>query len=748
MGVFTDAIAAAFRDFVTAGVPGSGDHEPVKSEIRALGPLIEAMIGVGLGTVGVAKTTKDLLDADLAHAANVTALVYADSTDANNDLYVKVGGSGTGSWTNTGALHAIMEGLAQPYVDLAEAAALSVPGAVFSKSMATMYPRDLFKRLHIRGGDPTHQYILSSLKTSSTQFTFDVTDLTEGVAVARLRYLPGGTINYASVETIHKATQDTLPDYSGIEVDAEMDFTNVVVGETVYTYDTVAEGGIDSQNVYPIEAVRQAIFDAPREVIRIGASEAETTLAGTLEGLYDDGEPPANPNNVACRRANFKHLICLDLVDVGVNPTVAELIIPDSIMVRGRGQRLIKSDVSDAVQVFEAPYSNVVEDLELYTASGYAVHDDNAGNNSIPAESGDERQHWTINKLWRRVGFIGGPSQDDWLYGCGISSYQYIRFEDCWGDRENMASTDAIFGFHTSMGTTLPPLIEMARCRSSSINAPAVQVISGTYQTVRHILSLDGCDFHLVSAGNTMLTADAEMYDLAADRRVWDVRGTHAGAAAYDDVGMVVLGTTAGLTPTGTAAALIFGTVDSSGFGNKLILEGSIRSLGARLGDCSGVNKTLTIGGVTHTFTTNLTAVSNATIIAAINATITLNPVAEVRLDRHLYPDIGHKRLALNSSGSAIAAKRFVKLGTGGTITLADGDDDIFGWTLTSIATGASGTVIVNPLFARHYFDTNISGTITGPALGKFGVTAGVLDAGALIKKGVVLPGGVMRLYR
>lgn len=128
MGNITTAIASAFRDFVTDGVASSGVHEPVKSEVRALGPLIEAAIGnAGLGAlVSVTKTTKALLDADLAHDADTVALVYADATDANNDLYVKTGASGAGSWTLTGVLHGAIDALAQGYVDAAAAAAEAV----------------------------------------------------------------------------------------------------------------------------------------------------------------------------------------------------------------------------------------------------------------------------------------------------------------------------------------------------------------------------------------------------------------------------------------------------------------------------------------------------------------------------------------------------------------------------------------------------------------------------------------------
>lgn len=128
MGTIIDQINTAFRDFITDGVSSSGPREVVKAEVREIGPVIEAAIStIGLGAlVDVIKDTKANLDADLAHAANTVALVYGDATDANNDIYVKVGGSGSGSWTNTGVLHSIISTLAQPYVDAAETAATGV----------------------------------------------------------------------------------------------------------------------------------------------------------------------------------------------------------------------------------------------------------------------------------------------------------------------------------------------------------------------------------------------------------------------------------------------------------------------------------------------------------------------------------------------------------------------------------------------------------------------------------------------
>lgn len=134
MGSIADAFASFLRDYVVEGVPASGPNRPRKSEGRAIGVMLEAAISnAALGSLlDVVKTTKANLDADLAHPASSVAMVYADATDANNDLYVKSGASGTGSWNNTGLIHAIIESLAQPYVDAAQAAAAQATAVLAS----------------------------------------------------------------------------------------------------------------------------------------------------------------------------------------------------------------------------------------------------------------------------------------------------------------------------------------------------------------------------------------------------------------------------------------------------------------------------------------------------------------------------------------------------------------------------------------------------------------------------------------
>lgn len=92
--------AEIWRDYEIDGVPASGPNQPDKRDIRLWSGMLEST----LGQLGLGYATRALLNADLAHAAHTLALVYADMTPANNGVYEKFGGSGTGSWVRVGDL--------------------------------------------------------------------------------------------------------------------------------------------------------------------------------------------------------------------------------------------------------------------------------------------------------------------------------------------------------------------------------------------------------------------------------------------------------------------------------------------------------------------------------------------------------------------------------------------------------------------------------------------------------------------
>lgn len=99
MGLIQSA-AQIWRDFVTDGVPSSGRAKPKKADIRAWGGWLEGVITAFTSGAGnFLKTSRAALYADLAHDADTTAWVMGDPTVGFNGIYVKVGASGTGSWT-------------------------------------------------------------------------------------------------------------------------------------------------------------------------------------------------------------------------------------------------------------------------------------------------------------------------------------------------------------------------------------------------------------------------------------------------------------------------------------------------------------------------------------------------------------------------------------------------------------------------------------------------------------------------
>jgi len=92
--------STVWRNYETDGVPASGNHKIKKSATRTWGTAVETAIDAySSGAGSIAKATRALLYADLAHVADVMAWVYADSTVAYNGIYRKSGTSGSGSWT-------------------------------------------------------------------------------------------------------------------------------------------------------------------------------------------------------------------------------------------------------------------------------------------------------------------------------------------------------------------------------------------------------------------------------------------------------------------------------------------------------------------------------------------------------------------------------------------------------------------------------------------------------------------------
>ncbi|QJX06179.1 hypothetical protein [Rhizobium brockwellii] len=93
-----------WRDFVSDGIPASGNHKPSKPDVRAWGTNIDNFIG-SIGVVNsLIFSTKALLLADVAHDDNTMAWVVSDLVADNNGIYQKSGASGLGTWARVADL--------------------------------------------------------------------------------------------------------------------------------------------------------------------------------------------------------------------------------------------------------------------------------------------------------------------------------------------------------------------------------------------------------------------------------------------------------------------------------------------------------------------------------------------------------------------------------------------------------------------------------------------------------------------
>ena len=77
-------------------------------KVNGLESAIDVLSAAGLGQVDFFAANTSVLNANLLYSADSLALVYNDPVVFNNDFYLKVGGSGTGSWSNTGILQALL----------------------------------------------------------------------------------------------------------------------------------------------------------------------------------------------------------------------------------------------------------------------------------------------------------------------------------------------------------------------------------------------------------------------------------------------------------------------------------------------------------------------------------------------------------------------------------------------------------------------------------------------------------------
>ena len=619
----------------------------------------------------------------------------------------------------------------------------------FSAEMNNSYLRMLVKNVSVYGAKPGHNYLVYPKEIKHYRRTWVLRDITDGVDIAQFREtvaLDNVSPDYSSQPRYWKLTQDALPTYSGTYAVIEVDWSKAITGDTAYT--APEQGGIHADNIYTDYRIADYLdSDHYHEVIKVGSNEAYATLRLAVESLYW-------PGTKMCARAHYNHRILIHIVEAGTfNAT--DLEIPEWVEVKGlswQETKIIRENTNSA-PVLQAHHSTKTSDCEILSESDeYCIHSDDFNRLSRDPES-NNKSDWprTLRQSFKNMRLVGGDNQKTWLFGCGVSSGQTILFDDVYAEHQavlpNNPSSSA-FGFHNTGPTVGVPDIArserggkviLRNCQSPDLGGQGVYLQSlGGEGTAKSLLVLESSIFGLIK--QDVVTSEV-IVDLAKDRFEWQVSGVYDGAIWFNDPDCLVLSTTPNVAVSGSAASILFGTIDELGHGEKWIKDATVKSLGARLGDCSSANKTLDIAGQVHTFNTNLTLLNNATIIGQINASITNNPVAEVNIATEFFPDTGFSFRAKNTSGVTLSQGRFVTRLSDGTIKLCGENDKVFGWLPRSILNNRVGKVVTSKQISSAY--------INGASVdGEFGLSAnGELDYGAATKVGIV-QNAIVSLYR
>lgn len=188
MGQIADAFAAAWRDYQTDGVPASGEWEPSKAEIRAVGSLVEFLIN-GISAGLHIEPTVAARDAWYADPDNRDELVYVNNnngsaTDPANGVYEYVGGAPRLAQ----GFYAGVASIVQPLVTLAQTAATSAQG--YAADFATF-----FDLADLPGGA-----LIMRLKDTLGRLLAGVyEDAGQGIVFYTPIQVPAGTIPYAAL---------------------------------------------------------------------------------------------------------------------------------------------------------------------------------------------------------------------------------------------------------------------------------------------------------------------------------------------------------------------------------------------------------------------------------------------------------------------------------------------------------------------------------------------------------------------
>ncbi len=347
-------------------------------------------------------------------------------------------------------------------------AALSAQRHAFASGGADSYLKSVFERVDLFGLKPGHLYRLSAFRATSAVLQILVRDTTENTVAANIEI---DVPNYATLpevlffdpRKVGGNIAGEITSYTGIFGSVRLRRANIVLVNTYYTY-SQAQAGLDLSTSMT-RRQSEARFQDPgfEEVIKVAPGGS---LTDAVQALWAEG-PYSNPQDLSvrwCWRASPLHRIFV-LLGAG-DYTATNLYVPHWVYIggQGRGVTRIKSRDSSIYRPnLQMHQSNKLLNLSVYAdatrpapydpesfplqKAQYGVHRDQNDEFMTPDSVGD-LNYWA-GFLAENVDFIGGPTHDFALFGCGSSGGSRDRFVNVRAWSENPGRTAPFFSSHT-----------------------------------------------------------------------------------------------------------------------------------------------------------------------------------------------------------------------------------------------------------------------------------------------------------
>lgn len=626
---------------------------------------------------------------------------------------------------------------------------------VFLPSVRNSYLEDIIRGISIEGGDKSHQYIISQAwfeyyptggagGTPLYRWRIRVRDLTLGIDCCEYgdsssvdpTTLPGKLEEWGYMTMGSISTGET-----GLRGLVKIDWSKISWATAVQNnYTLASQSGIDPRNVFTNDEMDVFLERSnPKRILAVGAAGDFTSVTAALQSLYKYGLTPAGQGTTLpwSNVCSFGNQVLIRVIDDDHHEDLNEALMVPYVTIRGKGigNTIFSHSSPDTTErLLEFRHSGCIEDCTLIQRGpAYIVHSDAVNDWSVVAAVGPAVQRFRIRKVLRRVELIAAATTGSaWGWGSGISSGEYVLFEDCRLSRTSTAIAAATIGVHSSPNMWMGATVHFRRCVSDSALNTEVTLLSGFAQATRNLCIVEGGNLKIVRAGSSFADSAADMPAKARQRIAWDIVGD--GVSSYDDDKMEVLKVAQGTAIGGTKAATLFGTDydQKHGLGAMLVMEeNTLRKLGAIIGDCSSVNQSISLGGTVHTLDKDYRAMTEAAILAELNGTFGAGAISVVPFDEYIVPlDAMQRRI---KAAASVAKKRFVAI-TADKVDVTSGRPD--GFTMFAMAADAEDIIVEDRRFDAALFPELVAG-----GDGNYGIVAGVPTLGASPTRLVVYRG-------